>query len=70
MFFFDLSKRPSTSTSHTLNISFAVSPEALEPMSRTLTLDNSKVKEATGIEFFDTLSVISREEKNYPYDIK
>lgn len=48
----------------------SLSPEALEPMSRTLTLDNSKVKEATGIEFFDTLSVISREEKNYPYDIK
>ena len=47
-----------------------VSPEALEPFSRTLTLDNSKVLQATGIEFHDTLAVIAREDKTYPYDIE
>lgn len=45
-----------------------LSPEVLEPMTRTLTLDNSRVRQATGIEFFDTLAVIARTDRNYPYE--
>lgn len=45
-----------------------LSPEALEPVSKTLTFDNHKISEVTGMEFFDTLAVIAREEKNYPYE--
>lgn len=43
-------------------------PAALGPMSHTLTLNNDKVREATGIEFYDTLAVIARTEKDYPYE--
>lgn len=45
-----------------------LSPTALEPFSHTCVLDNRKVAEATGIEFFDTVEVIARREKGYPYN--
>lgn len=45
-----------------------LSPHALEPFSRTLVLDNSRVAEATGILFHDTLEVIARRDKTYPYE--
>lgn len=43
-------------------------PEALDPVSRTLVLDNTRVREATGIEFYDTLEVMARRNKDYPYE--
>lgn len=42
-------------------------PEALAPFSRTLTLDNSRLVEATGMTFHNTLEVIARRDKTYPY---
>lgn len=45
-----------------------LSPEALEPMSRTLVLDNVKVCRATGMDFHNTLEVIARLDKSYPYE--
>lgn len=45
-----------------------LSAEALEPLSRTLVLDNSRVREATGIDFHDTVAVISRTDNTYPYE--
>lgn len=45
-----------------------MSPSALEPVSRTQVLDNGKVREATGMEFYDTLDVIARRQKDYPYE--
>ncbi len=45
-----------------------LSADALEPVSRTLTLDNAKVVRETGIEFHDTLAVIARTDKDYPYE--
>lgn len=45
-----------------------LSPESLDPVSRTLVLSNKKVKQFTGIEFFDTLDVIARTAKDYPYE--
>ena len=47
-----------------------LSPEALEPFSRTCVLDNRKVVEATGMDFFDTVEVIARREKGYPYECR
>lgn len=47
-----------------------LSPEALEPFSRTCVLDNRKVAEATGLVFFDTLEVIARRDKGYPYECR
>ena len=44
-----------------------LSEEALKPMSLTCVLDNRKVREATGMEFHDTLAVIAREDREYPY---
>lgn len=44
-----------------------LSPAALEPLSLTCVLDNSKVTEVTGMRFFDTAAVIARTEKDYPY---
>lgn len=45
-----------------------LSPAALEPMSRTLVLDNTRVREATGLEFHNTLDVIDRRDNTYPYE--
>lgn len=45
-----------------------LSPEALEPMSRTLVLDNTKVRRVTGMDFHNTLDVIARLDKSYPYE--
>lgn len=45
-----------------------LSPKALAPFARTLTLDNSKAVHATGMKFFDTLEVISRQSTTYPYE--
>lgn len=45
-----------------------LSPEALEPLGRTIMLDNSKVCRATGITFHNTLDVIARRDKTYPYE--
>lgn len=45
-----------------------LSSRALAPVSRTLVLDNSRVREATGIEFYDTVEVIARRDKDYPYE--
>lgn len=44
-----------------------LSPAALDPCSRTLTLDNSRIVRATGMEFHDTLRVIERADPTYPY---
>lgn len=45
-----------------------LSPAALEPLSRTLVLDNSKTLRATGMTFHNTLDVIARRDKTYPYE--
>lgn len=47
-----------------------IGPKVLEPVSRTLVVNNEKVCRATGMEFFDTLAVIAREAPNYPYQQK
>lgn len=45
-----------------------LSDEALRPFSQTLTLDNSKAVRDTGMTFYDTLAVIARTDKDYPYE--
>lgn len=45
-----------------------LSPAALEPMSRTLVLDNSKTQRTTGMTFHNTHDVIARRDKTYPYE--
>ena len=40
----------------------------LERLSHTLTFSNSRLREASGYEFFDTVEVIARRDKNYPYE--
>ena len=45
-----------------------LSEKALRPVSLTCVLDNGKVRQATGLEFFDTLAVISRTDTSYPYE--
>lgn len=45
-----------------------LSPAVLEPFTRTLVLDNSRVCRETGIEFYDTLEVMARRAKDYPYE--
>ena len=38
-----------------------------EESSRSLTLDNSKIRRTLGCEFFDTIEVMARRDKTYPY---
>lgn len=46
-------------------------PEVVEKRMKTLTLDGSLFAQKAGIEYYDTLSVIERTNKNYPYsDLK
>lgn len=45
-----------------------LSEQALVPVSHTLTLDNSKTARETGLTFHDTLAVIARTDKDYPYE--
>lgn len=45
-----------------------ISPKALEPFSQTLVLDNSRCVRETGMQFHDTLAVIARQDKTYPYE--
>ena len=45
-----------------------LSESALAPVSRTLVLDNSRARQAPGLEFHDTLEVIARRDKDYPYE--
>lgn len=45
-----------------------LSPEALEPFGRTLVLDNTRAAAATGLKFYDTVEVIARRDKEYPYE--
>lgn len=44
-----------------------LSPEALEPFERTCVLSNRKVVEATGLSFHNTVEVIARTDRTYPY---
>ena len=46
----------------------ALGPGSLEPVSRTLVLDNTRVRQATGMEFHDTIEVIARRSNDYPYE--
>lgn len=48
-------------------VSEQLDPQVIGNRSKSLTLDNSACREATGIEFFDTLKVISHRDKDYPY---
>ncbi|MGN0236821.1 MAG: NAD-dependent epimerase/dehydratase family protein [Lepagella sp.] len=49
-------------------VELLLGPKAQEPVSRTLTLDNSRVVDATGIEYYDAMAVVARTEKEYPYE--
>lgn len=44
-----------------------LNPEIVEKRMKSLTLDSSKIESKTGIKFFDTIAVIERRDKNYPY---
>lgn len=44
-----------------------LSPEVVEARLKSQTLDGSKFSEATGIEYHDTIAVIERIDKSYPY---
>ncbi|MCH5236203.1 MAG: NAD(P)-dependent oxidoreductase [Muribaculaceae bacterium] len=44
-----------------------LSPQVVEARMKTLTLDGSNFERAAGISYFDTLSVIERTNKDYPY---
>lgn len=44
-----------------------LAPEVVGNRMKTLTLNGTKFAAASGIEYFDTLSVIERNNKNYPY---
>lgn len=44
-----------------------LAPEIVEERMKTPTLDGSKFAEASGIKYFDTIAVIERREKEYPY---
>ncbi|MCH5229631.1 MAG: NAD(P)-dependent oxidoreductase [Muribaculaceae bacterium] len=44
-----------------------LSPETVETRMKTHTLDGSFFASETGIEYFDTIAVIERRDKNYPY---
>jgi preprotein translocase subunit SecA len=46
----------------------ALSDEALKPVSTSLTLDTSRLGSAINMEFHDTLEVIARRDKSYPYE--
>lgn len=48
---------------HAAPLDYALSEEA----SRTLTLDNSKARQILGCEFYDTIEVMARRDKTYPY---
>ena len=45
-----------------------LAPKVVEDRMKTLTLDGTKVRQKTGLNFFDTISVIERKDKNYPYE--
>ncbi len=45
-----------------------LSDEALKPVSTSLTLDTSRLGSAINMEFHDTLEVIARRDKSYPYE--
>ena len=45
-----------------------LNPSIVENRMKTLTLDNSKVEEATGLKFFNTIDVIERVAEDYPYE--
>lgn len=49
-------------------VELLLGPKAQGPVSHTLTLDNSRVVETTGIEFYDAMAVVARTEKEYPYE--
>lgn len=44
-----------------------LSPELLKERSRNLTFSGEKLREAAGIDFHNTLDVIARRDKSYPY---
>ena len=44
-----------------------LAPHVVEARMKTLTLNGSKFAETSGIEYFDTISVIEHTNKNYPY---
>lgn len=45
-----------------------MSPAAQALTSRTLTLDTERVQQATGLKFHNTLEVIARRDRTYPYE--
>ena len=44
-----------------------LSPETVESRMKTLTLNGSRFAEKAGIDYYDTLAVIERRDKGYPY---
>lgn len=44
-----------------------LAPQVVENRMKTLTLDGSKFSQEANIQYFDTISVIERTDKNYPY---
>lgn len=44
-----------------------LNPETVEARMKTLTIDGTKFSEAAGITYHDTISVIERRDKDYPY---
>lgn len=45
-----------------------IDSEKLKTLTSTLTFSNQKIADATGIEFYDTVEVIARRAKDYPYE--
>ena len=46
----------------------ALADFVLAEKASTLVLDDSRVREATGMEFYDAIEVIARRDKDYPYE--
>ncbi len=49
-------------------VRLTLSDEALKPVSTSFTLDISRLRSDVDIEFHDTLEVIARRDKSYPYE--
>lgn len=44
--------------------------ERLSILTSTMTFSNAKLREATGMQFYDTIEVVARRDTNYPYEYK
>ena len=45
-----------------------LSPQVVEQRMKSLTLDSSRIHKASGIKFHDSIAVIERRDKDYPYE--